>query len=230
MQELIMIIEDERKIAGALEYALKREGYKTVCVYRGDLVMEAIHKEQPAVILLDRMLPGRSGEEILRDIREILGIGVIYVTAKDDMVDKVVGLELGADDYITKPFDIREVLVRVKVLLRRLKANEPVSSQMSTHYGGIDIYTMQRRITVEGTSLELTPKEYDLFVKLCCNKEIVYTRESLLELIWGSDYTGGTRTVDLHIQRIRKKLPSPYDRVLQTVYGVGYYAIGGQQI
>lgn len=230
MKDLIMIVEDEKKIASALQYAFNKEGYDTICVYRGDQAIRTFSDRAPSVVLLDLMLPGQSGMEVLRHLRGISNVGIICLTAKNELVDKVVGLELGADDYITKPFDIREVITRVKVLIRRLDEQQEDSGSQVTPYKDMVIYTSQHRVKVFDRIIQLTPKEYDLLLLLCENKEEVYSRESLLDGIWGLEYTGGTRTVDIHIQRIRKKLPPPYDCIIQTVYGVGYYAMGGYEL
>ena len=149
------------------------------------------------------------------------------LTAKNEIVDKILGLELGADDYITKPFDMRELMARVKSLLRRLEgASEPLEEK-TLGIGELQIILKQRKIILQGNVLDFTPKEFDLLTLLLSNQEQVYTRDELLDKIWGIDYIGGTRTVDIHIQRIRKKLGSDYQDILQTVHSIGYKASGG---
>ena len=149
------------------------------------------------------------------------------VTAKEDIVNKILGLELGADDYITKPFDMRELLARLKSLLRRMQKAEKKQESAKVILGGIVLHISKRIAFAGDRSLDLTPKEYDLLALLLSNPDRVYTREQLLDLIWGMDYIGGTRTVDIHVQRIRKKLGEEFDNAIQTVYGIGYKALGG---
>lgn len=161
----------------------------------------------------------------MQEIRKKEELGIILLTAKNDIVDKVLGLELGADDYITKPFDIRELGARVKSLLRRLqkKRNEEITQ---IKIKDLIVISKQRRVLLNEDTLDLTPKEFDLLFLLLSNMERVYTRNELLDLIWGMEYIGGTRTVDIHIQRLRKKLGKPYQDIIQTVYGIGYKSVG----
>ncbi|HHV08763.1 MAG TPA: response regulator transcription factor [Clostridiales bacterium] len=227
MNEKILVIEDEKKIADAIIYALKREGYTTEAIYRGDEAMDALSRFQPDAIILDVMLPGLDGYDILKRLQDKGRIGIIMVTAKEDIVNKILGLELGADDYLTKPFDMRELLARLKSLLRRIQKAEMKQEAEEVSLGGIALHKGKRTAFAGGRPLDLTPKEYDMLALLLSNPERVYTREQLLDLIWGMDYAGGTRTVDIHVQRVRKKLGEEYDDVIQTVYGIGYKAIGG---
>ncbi|OPX45114.1 transcriptional regulatory protein YycF [Ruminiclostridium hungatei] len=227
MKEKVLVIEDEKNIADAITYALRREGYIAEAVYRGDGAMQKLAEFLPDAVILDVMLPGLDGYEILKKLQDKGRIGVIMVTAKEDIVNKILGLELGADDYITKPFDMRELLARLKSLLRRLQKEEGNKESAEVILGGIALHTGKRTAFAGDRPLELTPKEYDLLALLLSHPERVYTREQLLDLIWGMNYIGGTRTVDIHVQRVRKKLGGEFDDVIQTVYGIGYKALGG---
>lgn len=227
MKEKIIVIEDEQRIADAIVYALKREGYIVEVVYDGE---EAIHKLQeftPDAIILDVMLPGMDGYDILKKLQNTDRIGVIMLTAKEDIVNKILGLELGADDYMTKPFDMRELLARLKSLLRRMQKVETGKENAEIIVKGIKLHVSYRTAFAGDTELELTPKEYDLLKLLLSSPDRVFTREQLLDLVWGMEYYGGTRTVDIHIQRLRKKLGEDYSEIIQTVHGIGYKALGG---
>lgn len=228
MNEKILVIEDEKKIADAITYALKREGYIAEAVYHGETAMKKVEEFHPDAIILDVMLPGLDGYEILKKLQDKGRIGVIMVTAKEDIVNKILGLELGADDYITKPFDMRELLARLKSLLRRMQKAEQKEEPAKVILGGIVLYISKRTAFAGNRPLDLTPKEYDLLALLLSDPDRVYTREQLLDLIWGMDYIGGTRTVDIHVQRVRKKLGEEFDNIIQTVYGIGYKASGGR--
>ncbi len=227
MKEKIMVIEDEQKIADAIAYALKREGYTVEVVYRGDEAVNKMQEFNPDAIILDVMLPGMDGYEILKKLKDTDHIGVIMLTAKEDIVNKILGLELGADDYMTKPFDMRELLARLKSLIRRMQKIESKQERAEITLRGIELNVSHRTAHAGGTMLELTPKEYDLLKLLVASPDRVFTREQLLDLVWGMDYFGGTRTVDIHVQRLRKKLGSSYSDIIQTVHGMGYKAIGG---
>ncbi|MBP3967162.1 response regulator transcription factor [Paenibacillus lignilyticus] len=226
MQAKIMVIEDERAIADAISYALKREGYEVEVIDRGDIAAKRLGETRPDAIILDVMLPGMDGYDVLKKLQDKGGIGVIMLTAKEDIVNKVLGLELGADDYMTKPFDMRELLARLKSLLRRIQAageQKPREVQL----GGVNVHVARRTVMAGERKLELTPKEFDLLALLAANPDRVYEREQLLDLVWGMDYYGGTRTVDIHVQRLRKKLGPDYGDIIQTVHGIGYRASGG---
>lgn len=221
------MVEDEKKISDAIAYALRREGYNVEVVDHGEAVIAKIVEFRPDAVILDVMLPGMDGYDILKKFPDKGGIGVIMLTAKEDIVNKVLGLELGADDYMTKPFDMRELLARLKSLLRRMQAATENTMQEEINLGGVLLH-MGRRSAVAGDRiLDLTPKEYDLLVLLAASPGRVYTREQLLDSVWGMDYIGGTRTVDIHVQRVRKKLGPELSELIQTVHGVGYKAAGG---
>jgi len=228
MQAKIMVIEDEKAIADAISYALKREGYEVEVIHRGDLAAKRLGETRPDAIILDVMLPGMDGYDVLKKLPDKGGIGVIMLTAKEDIVNKVLGLELGADDYMTKPFDIRELLARLKALLRRIQAAGEKKEPSDIRLGGVKVNAARRTVIAGERKLDLTPKEFDLMALLAANPDRVYEREQLLDLVWGMDYVGGTRTVDIHVQRLRKKLGPDYGDAIQTVYGIGYRASGGQ--
>jgi len=235
MNEKIMVIEDEKNIADAIAFALKKEGYTAKVVYHGGEALKSLLEFGPDAIILDVMLPGMDGYDILKKMPESNRIGVIMLTAKDDIVHKILGLELGADDYITKPFDMMELLARLKSLLRRMQSatgnmqlaagNMQVEDNVTL--GGIVLYPQQRTAFVGDRQLDLTPKEYDLLTLLISKPDRVYSREQLLDLVWGMEYVGGTRTVDIHVQRVRKKLGENHMDIIQTVHGIGYKALGG---
>ena len=227
MNERIMVVDDEHKIADAIAYALRREGYLVEVVYNGATAIDKLKEFSPNAIVLDVMLPGMDGYEILKRLPDKDSIGVIMLTAKEDIVNKVLGLELGADDYITKPFDMRELLARLRSLLRRLQAAGEKQAADSVVLNGVELHPSKRTVYAGDSLLELTPKEYDLLALLISNPDRVYSREQLLDLIWGMEYVGGTRTVDIHIQRLRKKLGTEFSELIQTLHGVGYKALGG---
>ncbi|MFD2328356.1 response regulator transcription factor [Cohnella sp. GCM10020058] len=230
MHEKVMVIEDERKIADAIAYALKREGYEVETVYDGGDALARLSVYQPDALILDVMLPGMDGYDILKKLQNKGHIGVIMLTAKEDIVNKILGLELGADDYMTKPFDMRELLARLRSLLRRMQAAGDKEEAAEIELEGVSLHIGKRRAEAGGRQLDLTPKEFDLLAQLAARPGLVYTREQLLDLVWGMDFAGGTRTVDIHVQRLRKKLGEPYSEVIQTVHGIGYKAAGGGRV
>lgn len=227
MNEKVLVIEDEKSIADAIAYAFRREGYAVEVAYNGEAALKKLFEFRPDAMILDVMLPGIDGYEVLKNLQDKGSVGVIMLTAKEDIVNKVLGLELGADDYITKPFDMRELIARLKSLLRRMQTVEEKQELSEIRLGKVVLYLGYRTAFVDNRKLELTQKEYDLLALLLSNPDRVYTRDQLLDLIWGMDYIGGTRTVDVHIQRVRKKLGSDFSEILQTVHGIGYKALGG---
>ncbi|GAA0181363.1 response regulator transcription factor [Clostridium sediminicola] len=226
MEEKILIVDDEKSIADLIAYAFRREGYSVETAYNGEEALSKIKNFNPHIMIIDVMMPKMSGFDVCRKLDNRENLGIVMLTAKNDIVDKVLGLELGADDYITKPFDIREIMARVKSLLRRLSKNSNESEGTDIQIKDLKVILKQRKVLIKEQALELTPKEFDLFALLVSHLDRVYTREELLDLIWEMDYIGGTRTVDIHIQRLRKKLQKPYENIIQTVYRVGYKAIG----
>lgn len=224
MAEKILVVDDEKHIADAIGYGLKKEGYTVEIAYNGEEALSKAIYFKPNAVILDIMMPKLNGYDVLKRLDNKKNIGIIMLTAKTDIVDKVLGLELGADDYMTKPFDMRELIARLKSLVRRLGS---LSSALDNDIclGNLQIILKQRKVIVNDEMLDLTPKEFDLLALLLSSPERVYTRDELLDLVWGIDYIGGTRTVDIHIQRLRKKLGNDFKNILETVHGVGYKAI-----
>lgn len=227
MEERILVADDEMSIASAIAYGLTKEGYKVETAADGQEALDKIKKFQPKLVILDVMMPKLSGFDVLKSLGSRKGMGVVMLTAKNEVMDKILGLELGADDYITKPFDMRELMARVKSLLRRLETAAVDPEEKQIIIDKLQIVLNQRKVVLGSETLDFTPKEFDLFVLLLASPERVYTRDELLDKVWGMDYLGGTRTVDIHVQRIRKKLGEAYQDIIQTVHGVGYKAAGG---
>lgn len=223
MNEKILIVDDEKNITDVLSYALKKEEYIVEKAYDGQEAINKIESFKPQVVLLDLMLPVLNGYDVCRRIQN-KNIGIIMLTAKNDIVDKILGLELGADDYLTKPFDVREVSARVKSLIRRINNNteESTKEEDSIVINNFKIDKEKRIVSINDEIIEFTAIEFDLLYYLLLNKNRVYSRNQLLDIIWGIEYVGTTRTVDTHIQRIRKKLGQDYENLIQTVHGVGY--------
>lgn len=218
----ILIVEDEISIAKLLQYKLDGAGFVTRMVHDGQSALCAMDAFQPSLVLLDLMLPDMSGMDICRVLTETYNLPIIIITAKTDIDDKVTGLESGADDYITKPFDFREVMARIHSTLRRMYPENDGHAQRDTlHYRDIEVDRRGRIVTQSGTEVPLTPKEYELMCLFMEHVGRVFTREHLLDLVWGYSYAGDTRTVDVHIRRLRKKLKLGGD-TLKTVFGVGY--------
>lgn len=227
MNKTILIIEDEEDIRDILIHYLKKEGFNILEAEDGESGIEIVKKEFVDLILLDLMLPNMSGYDVCKEISSIYKIPIIMLTARNDIVDKVLGLELGADDYITKPFDIREVIARIKVCLRRIESLNEIEYETSQDVidlkNNIKIYVESREVFKEDAIVKLKPKEFDLLLILAKNKKIVFSREKLLEKVWGYDFEGDSRTVDVHIQRLRKKLDGENQpSIIETVFGVGY--------
>ncbi|MBY9079095.1 response regulator transcription factor [Paenibacillus sp. HN-1] len=226
MMVKVLVVDDEASIAGAVSYALQREGYTVETAGNGEEALERVESFQPDVMVLDVMMPKLNGYEVCRRLegRERKP-AILLLTVKDDIVDKVLGLELGADDYMTKPFDMREIMARVKALSRRRGAEiaAPAPAEDVLQVGDLTIENYSRTVLLHGEALELTPKEFDLLALLVRNPERVYSREALLDQVWDIDFAGGTRTVDIHVQRLRKKL-GDMQGLIQTVYGIGYKA------
>ncbi|APH14718.1 response regulator [Clostridium sporogenes] len=227
MIKKILIIEDELAIADLMSYSLKKEGYIVKTVDNGSEGIEITESFKPNLIILDLMLPDISGFDVCRNITQSFNIPIIMITAKCDITDKVLGLELGADDYITKPFDMREVLVRIRSIFRRIDIIEKSVINKDISYisigKDIKIYKDERVVIKEKKEVEFTPKEFDLLIFLAENKGKVFSRAQLLDKVWGFEYLGDTRTVDIHIQRIRKKLEEYKGRsIIETIFGVGY--------
>ncbi|WP_427179701.1 response regulator transcription factor [Paenibacillus sp. TC-CSREp1] len=228
MNRKVLVVDDESSIVSAIAYALRREGYEVETANDGEEALVKVASFHPQVIILDVMMPKLDGYGVCRRLEDREDIGIILLTVKNELVDKIVGLEMGADDYMTKPFEIRELLARVKALMRRVekKSQPPQDNTQSQAIvnGALRIHVAHRTVMVGEEKLDLTPKEFDLLTILMSNPERVYTRDDLLDRVWGMEYAGGTRTVDIHIQRLRKKIGDTDQQMLQTVYGIGYKA------
>lgn len=227
MPAKILVVEDEHPIADILQFNLSKEGYEVDCVHNGNDAIRYVQKNTPDLILLDLMLPGADGIEVCRTIRQSHQMPIIMLTAKDSEVDKVLGLEIGADDYVTKPFSNRELLARIRAHLRRAKKQENPSEESSKNIyqvGDIVIDHTSYLVRKEGTPVELTHREFELLVYLAKHVGQVLTREHLLQSVWGYDYFGDVRTVDVTIRRLREKIendPSQPQYII-TRRGIGY--------
>jgi two-component system, OmpR family, response regulator RegX3 len=220
----ILIVEDEISFSEALAFLLNKEGYETVVSENGKHAIETFDKGNVDLILLDLMIPIISGVEVCRTIRTKSQVPIIMLTAKDSEIDKVVGLELGADDYVTKPYSSRELIARIKAVLRR-GSSEDVTPENGIHtVAGIRLDTGKHQVTVNGTLISLPLKEFELLEFLMRNSGRVLTRTQLIDRIWGGDYYGDTKTLDVHIKRLRSKIEAdPANPVLiQTIRGLGY--------
>ncbi len=215
----ILIVDDEPAIVDLIKINLELEGFDTCVCYTGKQAVKAAPIFMPDLILLDIMLPDINGFEVCKKLQD-LSIPIIMLTAKNDIKDKLYGLELGADDYITKPFDSRELTARIRTVLKRINKSEP-KDDPNIQLGPIMINTSERQVYVDEEEIVLTPKEYDLLLVLCENQRKVFSRENLLELVWKFEYIGDSRTVDMHVQRLRKKL-GKYSFFIKTVFGIGY--------
>jgi two-component system, OmpR family, response regulator len=222
----ILIVEDDRNLLDTLKYNLRKEGYSAVAAVDGAEALDVARREKPDLIILDVMLPKLSGLEVCRTLRKEMTTPILMLTAKTEEVDKIVGLEIGADDYMTKPFSMRELLARLGAMLRRADMSklQLARERKTLKIGGLEIDTGRHQASHRGSRLELTPKEYDLLVFLATNKGLVFSREQLLEKVWGYDFAGDTRTVDVHIRWLRQKIERDPARpnVLVTVRGAGY--------
>lgn len=221
--EKILIIEDEEKIARFVELELEHEGYQVIKAVDGREGLELIHSNSFDLILLDIMLPGLNGIEVLRRVRQFSQIPIILLTARDAVVDKVTGLDGGADDYITKPFAIEELLARIRALLRTRVPSGSKSTVNALKCGRLNLNPDSREVKVDDECVELTKREFDLLKFLLENKNIVMERETLLDRIWGYDYLGETNSVDVYVRYLRAKIEEPYEiKLIHTVRGVGY--------
>lgn len=220
----ILIIEDDAPIADLLSYGLSMEGFQTRTAASGATGMHELQSFQPDLLLLDWMLPDQSGLDICKKVTTDYNIPIRMITAKSDITDKILGLEFGADDYITKPFDLREVVARIRTILRRVEQANSSDREEATkaviRFDNIEVIEEERLVQIEGRPVELTPKEFDLLMMLVKHQGKTFTRSELLDLVWGYHFVGDTRTVDTHIQRLRKKLDAT--ECITTVFGIGY--------
>ena len=231
MNDKVLVIEDEPTLLETLTYNLKRQGYDVIAVADGKAGIEAARTELPDLLILDLMLPGVDGIEVCRVLRQEMTIPILMLTAKADEIDKIVGLEVGADDYMTKPFSMRELMARVKAMLRRerlireeLAAQDVPSPNQRYTFGNLVIDEARHEVRINGSPLRLKPKEYELLHFLARQQGIVVSRDLILERVWGWDFDGGSRTVDVHIRWLREKVeldPSNPIRIV-TVRGIGY--------
>lgn len=226
MGNRILVVDDEKLIVKGIKFSLEQDGMVVDCAYDGGEALTLLKENQYDMMLLDVMLPVHDGFEVLRQLREFSSLPVIMLTAKGDDMDKILGLEYGADDYITKPFNILEVKARIKAILRRSqKKHEEVTKSSIIVKGDLRIDTEGRSVKVGDKEINLTAKEFDLLELLINNPNKVYSREKLLSIVWGYEYPGDVRTVDVHIRRLREKVESnPSEpKYVYTKWGVGYY-------
>ncbi|MFX0561192.1 response regulator [Tepidibacillus infernus] len=217
----VLVVDDDQNVMELVKLYGEREGFEVIGVNDGDLVLATFDRENPDVVILDIMLPGMDGLTLCRNLRLLRMIPIIMLTAKGEEADRVLGLEMGADDYVSKPFSPRELVARIKAVLRRTQQVD-VTTNWKLKYPELEIQADIRRVKVNNIEIEVTPREFDLLYHLALNPRRVFTREELLTAVWGYDYFGDQRTVDVHIRRLRTKLePLPHE-YLTTVWGVGY--------
>ena len=223
----VLVVDDEPVLVDTIRYKLRREGYEVHVAGDGQEALRLAQASAPDIVVLDLMLPGLDGLEVCRQLRRESTVPILMLTAKDDEVDKIVGLEVGADDYMTKPFSLHELVARVRAMLRRSRMQQSVGTpeaEQPVRSGDLEADSLQRRVQLRGEPLQLKPKEFDLLVYLMQHRGRVLTRDQLLEKVWGYTFGGDTRTVDVHIRWLREKIEenpgSP--RRLETVRGVGY--------
>ena len=222
MEEKILIVDDDQNICELLRLYLEKEGFKTILAFDGQQAIDYAKNYEPDLVLLDIMLPKSDGWQVCREIRKWSQMPIIMLTAKGETFDKILGLELGADDYVTKPFDTKEVIARIKAVLRRVNSGDKPDLQ-EVKYDKLRINLTNYELVVDGKTIDTPPKELELIYHLASNPNRVYTRDQLLDEVWGFDYYGDSRTVDVHVKRIREKLENISDEwTLKTVWGVGY--------
>jgi DNA-binding response OmpR family regulator len=220
----VLVVEDEESLASTLSYNLRKNGFNVVSAIDGVEGLQAARRDHPDVIVLDLMLPKMDGLEVCRRIRADSDVPILMLTARSEELDKVVGLEMGADDYLTKPFSMRELMARVRALLRRSAGREPVEDGSRVVIDALELDVRGRTVHRQGTEIALKPKEFDLLFFMAKNAGQVFSRQQLLENVWGYDFFGGSRTVDVHIRWLREKLEETpaRPRYILTVRGVGY--------
>ena len=226
MAKKVLVVDDEKLIVKGIRFSLEQDGMEVDCAYDGEEALNMVKEKEYDIVLLDVMLPKLSGFEVCQSIREFSSVPVVMLTAKGDDMDKILGLEYGADDYITKPFNILEVKARLKAIMRRTarKAPEEIRSKV-VEAGDLQLDCEGRRVSIAGKEVNLTAKEFDVLELLVFNPNKVYSRENLLNIVWGYEYPGDVRTVDVHIRRLREKIEAnPSEpRYVHTKWGVGYY-------
>lgn len=229
MANRVLVVDDEKLIVKGIRFSLEQDGMEVTCAYDGEEALTFAREQQFDIILLDIMLPKLSGFEVCQQIREFSNVPIIMLTAKGDDMDKILGLEYGADDYITKPFNILEVKARIKAIIRRTaKQERKADTAGRIQAGDMTIERDNRRVYIEGREINLTAKEFDVLELLATHPNQVYSREKLLTMVWGADYPGDARTVDVHIRRLREKVEtnSSEPKYVHTKWGVGYYFKG----
>jgi DNA-binding response OmpR family regulator len=221
--EKIMIVDDDRNICDLLRLYMEKEGYEVILAHNGTEAISKFATAKPDIILLDIMLPQQDGWQVCREIRKKSNVPIIMVTAKSETFDKVLGLELGADDYIVKPFDTKEVIARIKAVSRRISTSEPKSDIMEVKFENLAVNMTRYELRVNGKPVDTPPKELELLFYLASNPNKVYNRDQLLDEVWGFEYYGDSRTIDVHIKRLREKLEGVSNKwSLKTVWGIGY--------
>ena len=226
MAKKVLVVDDEKLIVKGIRFSLEQDGMEVTCAYDGEEALRLAREQKFDMILLDIMLPKLSGTEVCQQIREFSNVPIVMLTAKSEDMDKIMGLEYGADDYITKPFNILEVKARIRAIMRRTSARAETDRQPGLiESGDMRMDCDSRRVTISGREVNLTTKEFDLLELLIKNPNKVYSRENLLTSVWGADYPGDVRTVDVHIRRLREKIESnPSEpRYVHTKWGVGYF-------
>ena len=226
MGQRILVVDDEKVIVKGIRFSLEQDGMEVDCAYDGEEALNLAKQNKYDMILLDVMLPKMTGFEVCQQIREFSNVPIVMLTAKGDDMDKILGLDYGADDYITKPFNILEVKARIKAIIRRtVRKSEEKEMPRVVEKGGMRLDCDSRRVYIDGREINLTAKEFEVLELLMKNPGKVYGREKLLQLVWGNDYPGDVRTVDVHIRRLREKIENiPGEPVyVRTKWGVGYY-------
>ncbi|MFA9462997.1 MAG: response regulator transcription factor [Velocimicrobium sp.] len=226
MSKKVLVVDDEKLIVKGIRFSLEQDGMEVDCAYDGEEALEMAKQKVYDVILLDVMLPKFTGFEVCQQIRDFSDMPIIMLTAKGDDMDKILGLEYGADDYITKPFNILEVKARIKAIMRRSKSKQVKAEPVKiVEFGGLRVDCESRRVFIENKEVNLTAKEFDVLELLMFHPNKVYSRENLLNIVWGYEYPGDVRTVDVHIRRLREKIESnPSEpKYIHTKWGVGYY-------
>lgn len=224
MAKKVLVVDDEKLIVKGIRFSLEQDGMEVDCAYDGEEALAMVQNKEYDIILLDVMLPKKDGFEVCQQVREFSSVPIVMLTAKGEDMDKILGLEYGADDYITKPFNILEVKARIKAIMRRTTPKQKEAVKVIED-GDLRLYCDDRRAFVAGREMNLTAKEFEVLELLVLNPNKVYSRENLLKLIWGNDYPGDVRTVDVHIRRLREKIEdNPSNpRYVHTKWGVGYY-------
>lgn len=225
MSKRVLVVDDEKLIVKGIRFSLEQDGMEVDCAYDGEEALQKAKEKEYDIILLDVMLPKLTGFEVCQQIRDFSNVPVVMLTAKGEDMDKILGLEYGADDYITKPFNILEVKARIKAIMRRTNRKEKTQEEKIIEGKDMRLDREGRRVYISGREINLTAKEFEVLELLMLNPNKVYGRENLLKLVWGSDYPGDVRTVDVHIRRLREKIETnPSEpKYVHTKWGVGYY-------